>query len=323
MANRKISVIIPVYNTGSDLLIECINSCLNQTFADFDICIVNDGSTLDSTLVTLNDLSLKYPKIIKIFDISNSGAALARQYALKNSLTEFIFFLDADDYLEKSALFDLIERQSITDYDIVVGQANLILDNSIKPAKKYDLEMGRINPIKAFLVNELPITLWGNLYHRSLFEDVIFYDFTVGEDMVINAQIFSKPDINVSVIPSIIYNYRQHDLSLTKQISPEKTKQGYLAHQKTLSILEKASSRNELTMEFCLSRLNTFYAAIILNAEKEIIKAMIFEIKIVDAIVRSNALSHMETSKRLIVMIVLKLPSLYGPLKTSINFLRR
>ena len=91
--NPKISVIIPVYNTG-EILVETINSVLEQTFKDFELIIVNDGSTDRDTLQILSDLS---DERIKVIHKVNGGVVSARNLGLENAQGEYIAFLDHDD----------------------------------------------------------------------------------------------------------------------------------------------------------------------------------------------------------------------------------
>lgn len=99
----KVSVIIPCYNLGK-YIEEAIDSVLKQTFQDFEIIIVNDGSTDSETISILN--SLDYAKV-NVLEIKNQGLANARNTGIKEAIGKYILPLDADDkiaptYLEKS-----------------------------------------------------------------------------------------------------------------------------------------------------------------------------------------------------------------------------
>jgi len=106
----KISVVIPVFNAGKTI-IDCIESVLRQSFEDYDIIVVNDGSS-DSTLRLLESFS----RNIKIITIENSGPAVARNTGIKASNSEYIAFLDADDtwYSEKlEKQYNLIKQKNV------------------------------------------------------------------------------------------------------------------------------------------------------------------------------------------------------------------
>lgn len=87
-----ISVIIPVYN-GQKTIKETIQSVLNQTFADWELIIVNDGSQ-DATLEIINSIN---DYRIKVFSYSNAGVSSSRNRGIDQAQGEFISFLDADD----------------------------------------------------------------------------------------------------------------------------------------------------------------------------------------------------------------------------------
>jgi glycosyltransferase involved in cell wall biosynthesis len=90
----KISVIIPVYNTEK-YLSQCLDSVWAQTFDDFEVICVNDGST-DGSLAILEEYAKKDPRIIVLTQV-NQGAAAARNFAISKAQGEYLAFLDADD----------------------------------------------------------------------------------------------------------------------------------------------------------------------------------------------------------------------------------
>lgn len=101
----KISVIIPVYNASS-FISKCIKSVLNQTYNDFELILINDGST-DNTLNICNTFAKNDSRII-IISKKNEGVSIARNIGIDNSSGDYITFIDADDYIEKFHLENLI-----------------------------------------------------------------------------------------------------------------------------------------------------------------------------------------------------------------------
>jgi glycosyltransferase involved in cell wall biosynthesis len=92
-----VSTIIPVYNRAS-LLREAVASVLAQTYQDFEIIIVDDGST-DDTLLVADDLSRRYPDRVGVIHQANTGPGLAREAGRRRARGEFIQYLDSDDLL--------------------------------------------------------------------------------------------------------------------------------------------------------------------------------------------------------------------------------
>ena len=94
----KISIIVPVYNTEKYLRC-CIDSILVQTFADFELLLINDGST-DSSGTICEEYALE-DRRVRVFHKENGGVSSARNVGLDNARGEWITFVDSDDYIEE------------------------------------------------------------------------------------------------------------------------------------------------------------------------------------------------------------------------------
>src|SRR3989338_8307313 len=101
MKNVKISVIIPVYNARK-FLKTSVDSVLGQNYKNIEIILIDDGST-DKSGEICDDYAKK-DRRIKVIHQKNSGPAAARNTGIENAKGEFLFFADADDFLEKDAL---------------------------------------------------------------------------------------------------------------------------------------------------------------------------------------------------------------------------
>lgn len=106
--NPLISVIIPTYNVSSKLLKECIESVLNQSYDNFEICIADDNSTLSETIDTLKEYE-KNDKIKVVYRKKNGMISKSSNSALKIAKGEFVVLLDNDDLIEKDALYYIVE----------------------------------------------------------------------------------------------------------------------------------------------------------------------------------------------------------------------
>ena len=116
----KISVIVPVYN-AERYIRQCLDSILTQDFADFELMIVDDGST-DSSLELCKDYSEKDSRI-RLFHKENAGPSSARNFALTRANGEYLLFLDSDDYwLDNSCLGRLYQIALDNNLDIVRGE---------------------------------------------------------------------------------------------------------------------------------------------------------------------------------------------------------
>lgn len=113
----SVSVVIPVYN-GEDYVMECLHSVLSQTLQDFEIIVINDGST-DATLQVIAEVQ-KYTDKINCITIENHGQGYARNYAIPLCRGEYICFVDADDKIEPRTLELAYDRAKEDGVDLVV-----------------------------------------------------------------------------------------------------------------------------------------------------------------------------------------------------------
>lgn len=111
-----ISVIVPVYNC-EDYLEESLGSILNQTFNDIEIICIDDGST-DDSLRILRKMASSDSRI-EVFAQENKGAGAVRNYGMTKALGDYVYFFDADDFLENDALEKAYENAKRNDSDIV------------------------------------------------------------------------------------------------------------------------------------------------------------------------------------------------------------
>lgn len=112
----KISVIVPVYNTEK-YIEKCLKSLDSQTMKDFEVVIVNDGST-DNSKKVIKDYMKNSNLDIRYLEKENGGLASARNYGVEKALGKYISFLDSDDYLDKN-LFSNLEKYMDEDIDLI------------------------------------------------------------------------------------------------------------------------------------------------------------------------------------------------------------
>lgn len=116
--NTFLSIIIPIYNSEK-YLCRCIDSLLNQTFQDFELLLINDGSQ-DNSAAICN----KYAQLdnrIRVFHKTNGGVASARQVGLVEARGEYSIHVDSDDWVERNMLEDLYYCARATNADIVIA----------------------------------------------------------------------------------------------------------------------------------------------------------------------------------------------------------
>lgn len=113
----KFTIIIPIYNS-EEHLVRCINSVLSQTETDFELLLINDGST-DLSGKICDDFSAKDNRI-SVFHIKNGGVGVARNIGLQESKGEFICFIDSDDWVADNYLTELLANFEIPEIDLSI-----------------------------------------------------------------------------------------------------------------------------------------------------------------------------------------------------------
>ncbi len=113
---KKISVIIPVYNTEKYLK-RCFNSVIEQNYPNLELVIINDGSK-DNSESIIEEYKTKYPDLISYYKKENTGVADTRNFGVEKATGDYIMFLDSDDYIDK-ALFENLEDYIKNDVELI------------------------------------------------------------------------------------------------------------------------------------------------------------------------------------------------------------
>lgn len=199
-----IGVIVPVYKVEK-YVAECIESILAQTYTNFRLILVDDG-TPDNAGKICDEYAKKDSRITVIHQ-ENAGVTRARARGVEEaSDCEFITFVDSDDRLEKICLETLYKRIDNT-VDIVIGlceindihEKTIILENREYINRLIRMDMG------------MPHAMWGKLFRRKIFNRFTFdipREITVGEDAIANIRLASNSGKPIVFINSVIYNYR-------------------------------------------------------------------------------------------------------------------
>lgn len=228
----KISVIMPVYNVEK-FLPQCLDSIVNQTFGDFELICINDGST-DGSLQILRDYAKKDERIHIISQI-NKGLSAARNAGLNFATGEYITFVDSDDWADLNLFEKLCDAAKKYDADIVCGEI-LRKYPSGKTRDKLRLKEEKLYTTvnEKFAVFEIPRKCYAfsRLYRRSKIQEFNLY-FKEGvffEDAGFVFRAFYYLEKAVSV-PGTFYYYRVNPKSITKQMT-DKKQQDLLAARK-------------------------------------------------------------------------------------------
>ena len=174
-----ISIIIPCYNTSATLE-RCFNSIYHQTieFDRLEIIFVDDLST-DDTYLKIKQLAAKYPHSVKAFQVKKKGyAGGARNVGIDQALGEYIFFMDADDYLDSSALYKMYVKaeESNCDYVQCHFKVTFSVDDSGKRIGDDELiVIENDEDRKKFICNHISVDAWGKLFRTNFIRENNLY----------------------------------------------------------------------------------------------------------------------------------------------------
>lgn len=231
MSNPLVSIIIPVYNVEK-FISECLNSILEQSYAEYEIIIVNDGSTDASQEVC--EKFIKDDRI-KLYNKSNGGLSSARNYGLDKAVGKYVIFIDSDDFwIDKNTLKHLVYVAENTNADVVRGEYKEVdsLGNElyvpIVPNELNELEHKQLNN-HVFLHKVLSRGHFSWLFFikKSIIDNYRFNEEQKFlEDIEFNLRFFSSP--KVCVYTSLrFYAYRKRENSIMTTLDINKLKYSF------------------------------------------------------------------------------------------------
>lgn len=208
MKQPEISVIVPVYNAGKYLR-RCVDSILAQTFTDFELLLINDGSTDSSPAIC--DQYASADSRVRVFHKPNGGVSSARNLGLDNARGQWIAFVDADDYVDNGYLKSILPNEN----EFVIG--SMIWESSkdsIKTSfvpKTYDY-----NEIIPFLERNISVQMFTGpcfkLYLRRLLveHDIKFErNLQHNEDFVFVLRYLCTQKFYIRTISECYYHYQR------------------------------------------------------------------------------------------------------------------
>lgn len=211
-----VSIVVPIYN-AEKFLPECIDSILTQSYKDFELLLINNGST-DKSL----EICKKYEKdndFIKVYDIEEKGVCFARNTGMRQAIGDYICFVDADDILAQDFLEIFIHAIEKEKVDVVFGNMTYLYPNNKYLNKKPRIAQGKYfsEELRDKAIDDGTITgiLFGSvcaaMYDlKFLRENSIYFDTKVkrNEDGLFNLTLLKK-NTHLFVLDYAGYYYRQ------------------------------------------------------------------------------------------------------------------
>lgn len=222
----KISIVVPVYNEEQELG-RCVDSVLTQSFADWEMLLIDDGST-DRSVQMCDDYADKDPRITVVHQ-ANRGYSGARNTALELVKSDYFTFLDADDFLEPNGLAVLYRSMAENDVDFVISGKRIITYEDATHKKivaetlaapkegDYFFETKDLEVAGKYMIDicgPLLYCLWGNLYRTDIVQK---------HGLRFDLNLYVQEDVNFSfshlyytercvMIKTLVYNYcREYD----------------------------------------------------------------------------------------------------------------
>lgn len=246
---NKVSIVVPVYNVEK-YLNRCIDSLLLQSYENYEIILVNDGSTDNSGFIC-EEYAKKYSNV-KVVHKKNEGLGFARNTGIDNAIGDYIVFIDSDDFAEKELVEDLYKAVKEVNADICIGGYNRVdLDDKLISTHSYDknIFIGKevFNLLMPRMIGSLPdkkdsisVSSCNVLYSKEIIDkyNIRFVSERelISEDLIFNLSYLNHAKKAVTIEKSN-YNYRINYGSLTTRYLPERFNKVKELYYKEVEIL--------------------------------------------------------------------------------------
>lgn len=258
-----ISVIVPVWNVA-DYLEKCVGSILNQSFIDFELLLIDDGST-DGSGELADDLAVADSRVF-VFHKCNGGLSDARNYGVKRATGSYVTFIDSDDWIEGDYLKFLYEALVGNDADISTCYYSKCVDgrkHSWQEPSDEVLVMDRKEALLSLLYHErINVSAPGKLYKRELTRKGIEYPYGKHfEDVDTTWRLIAEAN-RVAVGQKPLYNYVMREHSIVHQVSDSVFDRSELAENAYRDLIALGDGDIEIAAErylvfHCLSVLRS------------------------------------------------------------------
>jgi len=239
---KLISIIVPVYN-AEKYLSRCIESVLAQTYKNFELILVDDGSKDKS-----GEICEEFSRVdgrIKTYRKLNGRQLETRIYGIERASGEYCVFVDSDDWLENNALEVIMQNFSKYNTDVVVYEYQLVKGEQIlfrpKQSSRYPLFLDSKREIWLKMLCEGKNSMCCKAVKRSLLGTMDFssyYDITQGEDLIHSVEVYKNAKSCV-FINDVLYNYRANESSISnkKEESTDNLKGDFRGRQLIIDVL--------------------------------------------------------------------------------------
>ncbi len=234
----KISIIVPIYNL-EPYLNGCIDSILSQSFSDFELLLINDGSTDGSGSIC--DEYADNDNRVKVIHKEYGGVSSARNTGINAATGEYIGFVDGDDYIEAKMYSNLYALSSKTNSDIAICKLGRVVNGTLinSGEEEFVKELNHVESMNELFKGALyRFSLCNKLFKRSCFDKIQFPEGRIHEDLSTTYRLFANA--NKAVYTSYIgYMYVKRENSILTSTFSEKRLDAFLGWDEILVFMSK------------------------------------------------------------------------------------
>ena len=231
-----VSIIVPCYNVEK-YLEQCVESLVNQTVENYEVLLIDDGST-DQTPELCDQFEKKYKDKVKAYHKKNGGLCDARNYGIKKAKGKYLMFVDSDDWV-KPNFVELPLKKAEEGFDIVTFDAIEIYDGAKEGYHRGNFD-GADQEKKTFLLYSTnPSFAWARLYDYKLFEHVMYPDPNIWYEDIATTPILLSYAENICHIKEDLYYYRQREGSISHESKNPKILGVLQACERSLTLCNK------------------------------------------------------------------------------------
>lgn len=250
--NSLVSFILPVYNAENTLK-RCLDSILKQTYCDYEVIIIDDGS-IDNSGKICDSYSLNDNRF-RVVHKENAGVASARQLGVSLASGEYVIHIDSDDWIESNMLSDMMNE--ISDADILVSDYYYNTKYGQTYVRQVDCTTSE-ELLEKIIKGEVFGSLWHKLIRRNLYQNIEFNtDLTFCEDQLLLFKILTTYQCKVINLHKAYYHYECNDGSITQRTDREYFDNKIKYEDYALQVLSPLSFRYIRDI-FVLDRLKSY-----------------------------------------------------------------
>ncbi len=211
---KKVSVIIPVYNAGK-YLAKCLDTVVNQTYKNLEIICVNDCSGDNSEKILK-----QYANRIKIIDHNeHKGVSCARNTGIEQATGEYIYFVDADDWIDSNYIEEMVKAAQKSDADITVNR-NILTEFSDSRTLQYEHPLEKDIKLNSYLdissdTHKIYWVVWNKIYKASFLKNIKFPEGYIMEDLYYHYITFARAN-KIFYTEEAVYHYTDREDSISK-----------------------------------------------------------------------------------------------------------